>query len=78
MKQIVVIKNSQTKVFVCKNYLIVRTKDAENILGFRYIEKLYLNKLIDISISNVIKLSHIFDVYFIDQYGKILAKVQNL
>ena len=75
MKKIIVIKNSSTTVHVFSQYLIIKTAFQENIVGYRYIKELYVNKLIDISLSNYLKLATHFDIYFINQHGKVLGKV---
>ncbi len=76
MKQIVVVKGSKTQVNIFSDYLCIKKNGAETIIAYRHIKELYLNKLIDISIADSIRLSKIFDTYFTDQYGNILAKVQ--
>jgi len=77
MKQTIIIKDSKTTINVFTDYLVVKSQTSETIIGYIHIKEIYLNKLIDISIANSIKLSSYFDVYFIDRYGKILAKVDN-
>ncbi len=76
MKQIVVFKNSKTIVTIFSEYLIVKINNVENIIAYKYILELYINKNINISISNCIKLASLFDVWFINHHGKILAKVE--
>lgn len=75
MKKTIIIKNSSTKIDVLSQYLVVKTVSQEDIVGYRYIKELYINKLIDISMENCLKLATKFDLYFINQHGKILAKV---
>ncbi|MDQ7060890.1 MAG: hypothetical protein Q9M43_07015 [Sulfurimonas sp.] len=77
MKQTIIIKDSKTMINICSDYLIVKSQSTETVIGYIHIKEIYLNKLIDISIAHAIKLSSYFDVYFIDRYGKILAKVDN-
>ncbi|WP_151899673.1 hypothetical protein MLC52_09915 [Sulfurimonas sp. NW15] len=72
MKQIIVIKNSKTKLHVKQNYMIV----DDNVIAYRYIKSLYINKLLNISISECLKLSSIFKVFFIDRYGNLLGEVK--
>lgn len=75
MKKTIIVKNSSTKIDVLSEYLIIKTKSQEDIVGYRHIKEVYFNKLIDISLTNCIKLATKFDVYFINQHGKVLAKV---
>jgi len=76
MKQIVVIKESITTISTSKNYLIIKKSGcSDNIIAYRYIEKLYVNKLINISIRECLKLAALFEIYFIDQYGNILGRI---
>ena len=75
MKQILIINNSKTSIEVGSNYLIFKTDTQETVIGYRYIKELHLNKLINISVSNCLKLANCFDLFFIDRYGNILAKV---
>ncbi|MEA3522726.1 MAG: hypothetical protein U9R50_07105 [Campylobacterota bacterium] len=77
MKQIVIVKDSKTDLSIFSEYLVVKTQTQESVIAYRYIKEIYINKLINISIAKSIKLATIFDVYFIDQHGKVLAKVIN-
>lgn len=76
MKQIVVIKESTTVLHVDKEYLIVKKSEcSDSIIAYRHIEKLYINKLINIAISECLLLATHFDLYFINQHGKILGRI---
>ncbi|MEA3227611.1 MAG: hypothetical protein U9P38_00910 [Campylobacterota bacterium] len=75
MKKTIIIKNSSTKIDISSQYLVIKTVSQENIIGYRHIKELFINKLIDISMANCLKLAKKFDLYFINQHGKILAKV---
>ncbi|MEA1892884.1 MAG: hypothetical protein U9N33_09250 [Campylobacterota bacterium] len=75
MKKTVIVKNSSTKIDVLSQHLVVKTASQEDVIGYRYIKELYINKLIDISMVNCLKLATKFDIYFINQHGKILGKV---
>ena len=77
MKQIVVIKDSKTHLHIYKDYINIKKPTcSDNIIAYRYIEKIYINKLIDITIGECLKLAHHFDVYIIDQYGYIISKIK--
>jgi len=77
MKHIVIIKNSSTKVDVCSDYLHISQNNNENIIAFRHIKELYINKNIELYIKDSVKLSKFFRLFLTDQYGNILAEVQN-
>ena len=77
MKQIVIIKESSTTLIIEKEYLIIKkANSSDNVIAYRHIKKLYINKLIDISISKYLELATNFELYFINQYGHILGKIQ--
>jgi len=75
MKQIVIIKDSKAEVKIFTQYLIVKLVGNDTIIAYRHIEALYINKLVDISVSKYIKLASMFSGFFTDQHGNILAKV---
>jgi len=76
MKQTLMLKNPKTKLKIYKQYLVIQNPSGESIIGYRYIKALYLHKDISISISQCIKLASKVDVYFIDPYGYIIAKME--
>ena len=77
MKQIVVIKESITTLVVEKEYLIIKKPQyADNVIAYRHIRKLYINKLINITISECLQLAIKFELYFINQHGKILGRMK--
>jgi len=75
MKKILVIKDASTIVHLFSDYLTVKSKLQEDIIGYRYINELYINKLVDIPLKEYLKLATKFDIYLIDQHGKVLGKV---
>ena len=76
MKQIIVIKESTTTLHVDKEYLIIKKHEcSDSVIAYRHIKRLYINKLIDITISECLLLAELFDLYFINQYGKILGRI---
>ena len=78
MKQIVIIKDSKTLLHIEKEYLVIKKAQcSDNIIAYRYIKRLYINKLIDISINECLKLASHFKLFFINQHGQILAEVRN-
>lgn len=76
MKQIIVIKESTTTLHVDKEYLIIKKHEySDSVIAYRHIKRLYINKLIDITISECLLLAELFDLYFINQHGKILGRI---
>jgi len=75
MKKIIIIKDSSAIVDVFPEYLVIKTESQEDVVGHRYIKEFYINKLVDISLKNCLRLATKFDIYFINQHGKVLAKV---
>jgi len=75
MKKILIIKDASTVIHLFTEYLVVKTESQEDIIGYRYIKEIYINKLLDISLKEYLKLATKFDVYFINQHGQVLGKV---
>ncbi len=76
MKKIVIIKNSRTQLKLEKDYFIISSSTYDSVVSYRHIKSLYINKLIPITIAEGIKLAKMFDLYFTDQHGNILGKMQ--
>jgi len=77
MKQIVVIKASSTILTIEKEYLVIKKSTcSDNVIAYRHIKRLYMNKLINISISECLKLASLFELYFINQHGNILGSIK--
>jgi len=77
MKQIVVIKESSTLLQIEKEYLIIKKPAcSDNVIAYRHIKKLYINKLIKISIAECLQLASFFELYFINQHGNILGRIE--
>ena len=78
MKQIVIIKDSSTKVRVYKEYLDVTNIYESRVIGLNNIKELYINQLIQIVPSQFLKLTQKFPVYFINQKGHILGCIKRV
>jgi hypothetical protein len=77
MKQIVVIKESSTILYIEKEYLTIKKPAcSDNIIAYRHIKRLYINKLINISISECLKLASLFELCFINQHGNVLGRIE--
>jgi hypothetical protein len=48
----------------------------DKVIAYKYINQLYINKLISISIADCINLSKIFPVFFINYNGTILGSIK--
>lgn len=76
MKQIVIIKESKTTLHINKEYLIIKKPEcSDSVIAYRHIKRLYVNKLININISECLLLAALFDLYFIDQHGQLLGRI---
>lgn len=76
MKRMLIVKDSKTKVSIFDSYLNIKNNQNDQIISFRNIDELYLNKLIEIFPKDLIKLAKYMSVSFINQYGLVLAKVE--
>jgi len=76
MKQIVIVKDSSTKVRVYKDYLDITNIYESRVIGLNNIKELYINQLIQIVPSEFLKLSCRFPIYFINQRGHILGYIK--
>jgi len=76
MKQIVIIKESSTTLDIQKEYMVIKKEMySDTVIAFRHIQRLYINKLIHVSIVDCLKLAAIFELYFINQHGDILGRI---
>jgi len=76
MKKTIVIKDSTTTLYIDKEYLIIKKPEyGDSVIAYRHIKKLYVNKLINIKISQCLLLAALFDLYFINQHGQILGRI---
>jgi len=75
-KKVVVIKNPKTKIRVYQDYMIIKTPISTEILAYRYIGELYINKTINIRPSELVRFATMFDTYLIDHNGYILASIR--
>ena len=76
MKQIVIIKDSSSKIKVNKEYIEITNLYESRIIGLRNINQLYINQLIQIVPSQFLKLAKRFSIYFINYHGHILGEIK--
>lgn len=75
-KRILILKNSSIKIKIYSEYMIIKSFTHNEVVAFRYIDELYINKNISISLSDIVKLATHFKVYLIDHNGYILANIK--
>lgn len=76
MKKTVIIKEAKTKLSIENHHIVIRSIYEDKIIAFRYIKQLYINKRIDISISQCILLANYFDIFFINHHGTIIGTIK--
>jgi len=76
MKLPLILKNSKTSIEIHKEYLVAKTDIGENIIAYRHIDKIYINKHIQLNPYELLHLCLFMEVWLIDRYGNILAKVE--
>ncbi len=75
-KRILVLKQSSIKLKIYSEYMIVTYAMSSDVVAFRYLNELYINKNIQITPAHLIRLASFFSVYFIDHLGNVLASVR--
>ena len=76
MKQIVIIKDSKSKIKINSDYIEVRNIYENRIIGLKNISQLYINQQIEVIPSQLIKISSSIQVFFIDHHGHILGIIK--
>lgn len=76
MNRIFILKNPSTKIKIYSEYMVVTSATNNDVIAFRYVNELYINKTIYITPSHLIKLASLFKVYFIDHHGYVLASIK--
>jgi len=76
MKQTLIIKDRSTSLEIHKEYMVLNFCDNETVVSFRHIDKLYINKHIDIKSFELVYLASILKLFIIDRFGNILAEVK--
>ena len=76
MKQIVIIKDSKSKLKIKSDYIEISTIFENRIIGLKNISQLYINQQIEIIPAQLIKISSCIEVFFIDHNGHILGSIK--
>ncbi len=76
MKQIVIVKESKTKVKFHKDYLEISSIYENRVIAKRFIKEFYMNQQIVVKPSELINLAKKVKVYFINQHGTILSSLR--
>jgi len=75
MKRSVIVKESKVEVRVEQDFLSLDSFEGEQIIGFRHIKAVYLNKALSIDIGECYKIMQRVPLYIIDEHGYILARM---
>jgi len=76
VKRSVIVKDSEVKVSVEQNYLLLKSFEADQVIGFRHIKAVYLNKALALDIGECYKIMQRVPLFLIDEHGYILARLQ--
>ena len=60
-KILLVIKNPEIKFHISDEYLILKTEFEEKVVGYQYIEKLYIHQRITLSDQQISKIKSFFN-----------------
>ena len=75
MKRALIVANTRAKIVVKESWIEFETVYEKQCVGFMQIKALYINKGVQMSISDAYYLSEHFPVYFIDGYRNIVGKI---
>ncbi len=75
MRRSIIVKDSEVKVRVESDYLSLESFEGEQIVGFRHIKAVYLNKALSLDIGECYKIVQRVPLYIIDEHGYILARM---
>jgi len=77
MKRELIIKNPNTKLKIFSKYLSFTLNGATMLMAYKHINNIYINKTVNISLSDLYKLSLKVSVYITDHNGYILASIKD-
>lgn len=75
MRRSVIVRDSNVKVTVEQEYLLLNSFEEEQVVGFRHIKAVYLNKSLALDIGECYKIMQRVPLYIIDEHGYILARM---
>lgn len=76
MRRSVIIKESSVRVTVGSDYLSLQSYEGDQVIGFRHIKAVYLNKALALDIGECYKIMQRVPLFLIDEHGYILARLQ--
>lgn len=76
MKRSIIIKDSKVEVRVEQEYLFLQSFEVDQVIGFRHIKAVYLNKALALDIGECYKIMQRVPLFLIDEHGYILARLQ--
>jgi len=75
MRRSIIVKDSDVTVKVESDYLSLESFEGDQIVGFRHIKAVYLNKALALDIGECYKIMQRVPLYIIDEHGYILARM---
>lgn len=75
MRRSIIVRDSNVKVTVEQEYLLLNSFEEEQVVGFRHIKAVYLNKALALDIGECYKIMQRVPLYIIDEHGYILARM---
>jgi len=76
MKRSIIVKDSDVEVRVEGDYLALDSFEGDQIIGFRHIKAVYLNKALGLDIGECYKIMQRVPLFLIDEHGYILAELK--
>lgn len=74
-KILLVIKNTEIKLHISDEYMILKTEYEEKVVAYKYIEKLYVHHRITLSEHQILKIKSYFDwQYTVGNGYKVYAR----
>lgn len=74
-KILLVIKNPEIKLHISDEYLILKSQYEEKVVGYQYIEKLYIHHRITLNEHQISKIKSYFNwQYFVGNGYKVYAR----
>ena len=75
-KRNIIIKNPKAKIYPKRDYLVI-LDDEDIVIGYRYIQDIYIHKDSFLPFKYLLRLLERFRVFYIDGFGNILGEVRN-
>jgi hypothetical protein len=77
-KRVLILRDSKTAITIHSDYIEIKNFINSYVVAFRHIERIYLNKAIDIDISSCYAISQKVPLFIIDEDGYILAELKRV